>query len=417
MARRKPNQNDQTWVKVKRLELRRLAALVGDEALTNLKSWPANGDGRLVKEITERISRRLADTQVSLSLGKLIEQIDETLMEFESILRNRFFIEHMGLVPVKASVGSRPLRNYVEDIILDIRDDLYEIVSALPSGPTPAEQLQDLTPRQRTGPLRFEVRDGLLTIQHQAANIEASDRRNAESALTELLHTGNALTSYFETSNVDRHLREMIKDIVDRLVSRQDIIQIGIAAIGCQIVVDRLSEELPDFWAARTKGFALGLGMYVAQHAEWQKFSEKSSLADYSQDDVRVLYHSGIQLVTKLRAAPEGVDPEVPRTLSFLLETIQDPGRALKRTVYAAITSIENMVIVIVRACGGIIGAIPEGAQEGVKVATKASVAAALLLIAGTVATQIAPAAGHVLQTNWLKEAGKIILESVKAAD
>ena len=218
--------------------------------------------------------------------------------------------------------------------------------------------------------------------------------------------------TYLEESNHDRRLRDIVSDIKSRLSISQDIIQLGIFSITCQLVIDRFEEELPAVWSAQLQAFSIGIGMYVAQFPEWLRFSDNAATAEFAIEDVTRLFQSGTSLVEELRNAGSAVDPEVPQTLAFLLEAIKDPRRALKRTVFAAIRTVENLVSAVLRSCGVVLGSVSKGIAQGVALSTKVITASSILVIAAHAAVPIDPAAGRVLQTTWLGKAGKLILES-----
>lgn len=141
------------------------------------------------------------------------------------------------------------------------------------------------------------------------------------------------------------------------------------------------------------------------------RFAENAADADYSREDVNRLYVVGHTLTEELKKQEQLVDPEVPRSLAFLLESVRDPRRAAKRTVFAAIRSIENLVSVVIKAFGTIVSGIPEGVKKGVVVVA----ASTLLYAAANAAVHIDPAAGRVLRTSWLGKAGKLILDNMKS--
>lgn len=379
-----------------------------------LSRWPANGDGRAVKATTEKITRRLEGPPRIQDLDFSLRELAEAAQDFRSILLNPFFDTALKAALVLSEGSYSPLGNLVSAAVEEVERSIAAYRSAEPPTISSLQEAQRFIPDQKTGPVKFEIHEGILRVQHQAALPPEADARNTEAALRELLQTGEQLITVLTASNMDRPLIDTIDDIKERLAAKQDIIQLGIAAIACQMVCAGYEQELSPANAAKVKAFAVSVGMYVSQFPEWVRYSENAATAEYSPNDVRALHKNGQELVQKLKGVRAGVDPEVPRTLAFLLETIRDPRRALKRTVFASIRAIENLVIVVFRGCGTAVSGISEGAREGLKTSTKVIAASALLLIAAQAAVAIAPAAGRVLQSNWLQEAGKLILDGLK---
>ncbi len=410
--------NPQTYVRLKRIELRQLANGIGNLVLSRLTQWPASGEGRDLKAKTENISRRLSDTQAIGDLQRALKDLSASLADFKYIQTSSFFRSTLATARLDLAPDRwTPLGNHLAGVINNTERGVAELLAALPSPPDGLDKLEKIIPDQGIAPLTYEVINGVLRIRHKAALTDAADRRNTEAARDELLDQGFKLTEALHQSNLDARFIDALADMQVRLADRQDVVRLGMYAITFQLMVEAVSHEMPELFVVPLKGYSIGVGMYVAQHPDWIKFSENSAAIEFSADKVRDVYQAGVTLVKELRSMQNAVDPEVPKSLAFLLGAIEDPRRAVKKTVYAAITSISNLVITVIKGFGGIVKAAYGGATGGVKIAASGIVASSILLAAGHVATKISPAAGHVLQTSWLKEAGELIVNSVKKAE
>lgn len=412
--------NPQTWTRLKRIELRQLANQIGNDAVRLMTAWPASGEGRQVKAAAEAIARRLDGQQSLGDIRRAFAEIEAAAADFSAILNNPFFQERLRTATYKVG-GQQHLMNMGEEIesaLEDIRIYTHAYWEAQPPPPTPlqiaAAEVTKLVPDQKVGPIMYEVAGGILRVRHQAAVSASVNMQNADSARKELLSSFGEIVTEMTSSNQDPRLIELTNAMRGRIEERTDIIQLGIAAISFQFTCDRFEEELPTHLSGRLRGLTIGLGMYVSQFSDWARFAGNAAAIDYSEADVIALHQSGMRLIQELRKATTNVDPEVPRTLAFILETIRDPRRALKRTVFAAIRSIENLVSATFSSLVHVLGGLPDGAREGIKKVAQITISVGLLLAVAEIAVSVSPAAGTILHTNWLGRAGELIKESLK---
>jgi hypothetical protein len=409
--------NPQTWSRLTSSKLRQLANLVGNEALKSMPRLPSPNEARAVKALTEAITRRLHGAHYNSDITTAIDSLVLSIDDFDLILSNSHFKSVLGSNIIRDGIDKkgRRLGEMVSSANDEARAYIAEYFEKLPPPLTPGEkavnEVVELTPDQKTGPLRFTMIDGIVHVEHQAAVARTQDHQNVNAAKTELIAAGKAAKEFLSSANFDIRLVDEVSLIVKRLEADQDIIALGVSAISFQQIAEVFTNELPDFWSAKLQGFSLGLSMYVAQFPEWMRFAENAADAEFSVDDIERLYVAGRQLTEELKKQEHLVDPEVPRSLAFLLESIHQPRRAAKRTVYATVRSVENLVSVVFKAFGKIVSGIPEGGKKAVTSATAVIVGTGLLYAAATTAVYIDPAAGRVLRTTWMGKAGKLILE------
>ena len=406
--------NPQTWTRVKRIELRKLANDVGNEALLIHERWPRTGEGRSIKAITESISRRLDGSQQIGTLRSAFGELHSAATDFAAILANNFFQAEMADKPFKRRRGdsstmgqlinsaSSEVLTYIEGYkfpIETVRDQLRE--------------LEQLVPAQKIGPIQFEYARSVLRVKHTAAVAEDADKANVESATKALRKNAKQISEALTNSNCDKRLLAVTNDLAARLKSRQNVVQLGLANIAAQMVFDSSKQEVPDLLFVQLQAFSISLSMYVAQFPEWARFAENAAMVEFTPADVKGVYAAGSKLVEDLEANNRAVDAEVPRTLRWMLETIHNPRLAIKRTVFAAIRTIENLVSIMLKSFGEILINIKDGGAKGAKMATAGIVATTLLLAAAEAAKSVSPAAAKIIQTHWLSRAADLAIEKL----
>ena len=169
------------------------------------------------------------------------------------------------------------------------------------------------------------------------------------------------------------------------------------------------ADQLPDVAAARFLGFSMGIGLYVGQFPEWHRFIENAASANFEKSDMEVAYDVGRSLLPALRDAKGLVDPEVPKSIELILEALRNPKLSAKRALYGAVKTLENLLATVFKEVSGLLRAMSDGVQGGIKKAVVALVATGLLCAAAHTAVQLSPTAERVANANWLKTAGDIV--------
>jgi hypothetical protein len=280
-----------------------------------------------------------------------------------------------------------------------------------------AHNLRDIVPDQKIGPVQFAFKNRVLSVRHSPAVISDVDKKSALAARKSLLQNGEWILNNLRSSNQDPRLIETLEEHQGRLRKNSDIIQLGISSLSCQMTFDRFEQEMPEAVATRMQAYTIGNGMYLGQFPDWIRFSENAAIAEYSERDVQLIYSAGVDLIGELIGVQEVVSPEVPRTLTWILNTIRDPRLAVRRAVFAAIRSLENFVSKIFIELGKILEGGASGIRKGVELATKGVVTIGLLAAAAHVATAVSPSAAKILQTTWLQKAAKIVLEAISSPE
>ncbi|USU13193.1 hypothetical protein NF701_04980 [Sphingomonadaceae bacterium OTU29THOMA1] len=386
-------------------------------------------DGRAVKAASEAMTKLLERTHASSNLAFQFAVFEGVLGELQKVLDNAFFQQHLaGKLIKERGFPDETLGALVKRRVEDTRSIIVANQPALPLPVQPtsgsprvpfstAEQLRQITPEQKIGPVQFEMVDGVIRVAHVAGRLREADQLNASQARLSLIRSGEWLVENLALSNCDRRLVETVSETQDMLASGENIIQLGMANIACDHVSTRMDEELGDILSARLKAYTVGITFYISQFPEWERFTENAATIDHTVADAQAATHAAKQLATSLRSVPTLIDPEVPRSIELILEAVGDPARAGKRAVFALFRTMENLVAKVFGSLTNMFGAVSDGTAAGLKRGTTAAVAAAVLGMSIVAVNAIAPGAERVVGAKWMKKAADLVKESLSKAD
>jgi len=423
--------NLQTWTRLRRLRLQELSIGLGNGALAAFKHWPTSGEGRQVKAATERLTA-LLDSTHDRDVHHAFDRLDGAMAELRLIADNPFFRRVLaGQVHQSGSTAKRTFGELVDNHITEFD----EFVTAhRPTKVTEASQsdgirdpdissddlgrrLLEVTPAQQNGPLKFEFREGRLHIKHEHSQPSEKDLQNVRAARDALATEGAVLVQHLIDSNCDQRLTEIVQDIHAKIIDEVDVINLGIVNLSCSQMASRFEAELPDVISARLEGFSVGVSLFVGQYEAWQRFVENAASVDYDLADIREVYEAGVAFLPHLRSSPGLVDPEVPRSVEWVLEAISNPRRSSKRALFGAVRTLENLIARIFTEFAGLLGSVTEGARTGTKRAVSVIAAGLLLGAAANAALNLSPAVGRIVKVDWLEKAAKIVRKGLNEAD
>jgi hypothetical protein len=205
-----------------------------------------------------------------------------------------------------------------------------------------------------------------------------------------------------------------IQYLQTQLLDETDAIKIGLTNLSCEFMCSAFDHELPSAVSSMLKAHTRGVQLFVGQFPEWNKFLENAATAHLDNDDVTALRIASEHLVETLKTRPDVVDPEVPRTLSYLTQLLENPLVAGKKAAFAVLRSLENFISLVFN----------YGAEFGQKTVSKTIdaasgaaskiIVATLLTIALTSATSIGPIASKVPEMNWLHTATEIVKKQLE---
>jgi hypothetical protein len=283
--------------------------------------------------------------------------------------------------------------------------DLFETV----------EQLQTLLPvGQSVAPLQFQIVGGRLSLKRQKNSAVEDDIPNIEEARNQLENDGSRILGYLDQSNCDRRIIESVQDLQHQLKSGKDIVRLGLTSIGCDILCDRMAQEIPDAVSALLKAHTVGLSMYVAQFPEWQRFSSQASQVNLESTDVEALKMASETIISRLRAAPDSADPEVVSALSSIKRVIEAAGGSVKKATYALWKSIENLAIIIFQYGNTIARKTAENVADDLASAASKVIVGTLMATALAGIAYLTPISANLPGGAWLGKAAEIVKKQVE---
>ncbi len=346
----------------------------------------------------------------------------ETLLEFlDQYDRNAPLKEEMShILSESLTEDGKPdtLETYVSEAVElakhYTRDALNRLAISLDSAPP---QLSSVLPTQKPAPLRFKIEADVLRVDHIPAEAEEDVARATASTRAQLAENGRALIEALKAAgNVDRRVLQTVEQLQTLLASQQDVVQLAIANIGAEFVFAGAEEEMSATLFGALRGFSQGIAMYAAQFPDWQKFAENAAAVDLTEQDVAAVVADARALVAKLESAAPNVDPEVPKTIAFLLDLIGKPAHTSKRAFFAVVRTLENLAASIFQRAASMWGATLDGAAEGMKGGTKKVVTVTLIAVAIQAATGLGPVAAKLPDAKWVTQALEIVKKQLETA-
>jgi hypothetical protein len=167
--------------------------------------------------------------------------------------------------------------------------------------------------------------------------------------------------------------------------------------------------ELPVAVASMLDGYTTGLSLFVGQFSEWSRFVENSTVVILTTRDVQQVYTATRQIIDNLKTKSDIVDPEVPKTLAWLNELLLSPASISKRSAFAMLLSIENLVSKCITYSTDFLGETFEKTKKlGSTIASRVLVASFLTLALYSTGA-ISGIAGKIGEMAWLNNAAKIV--------
>ncbi|RVT94562.1 hypothetical protein [Sphingomonas crocodyli] len=281
-----------------------------------------------------------------------------------------------------------------------------------------ARRIKAVVPREQyVAPAKFDVVDGILLVVKQPACPLEQDENNVFQAKEEITSRGDEIIRHLEMTNCDKRLLDSIKDIQDKVNSNSDIVRLGMANVGFEIICQRFEKELPDIVAAMLKSHALHINMYVAQFPEWHRFVTQAAEAKTSTDDIVKI--SGVlqRIIEEVNKNTEHVNENVPRTLFALNRLIANPAEASVKAVYAVWRSIENMIISVFNYGADLFEKSARKTSDSLSTAVSKVAVAALLALALSSAAGMAPLAAHFPDSAWISTAMNVVKNQLQKLD
>jgi hypothetical protein len=304
----------------------------------------------------------------------------------------------------------------VAQAVLQFADSLRELPSQLPlvdeDGVTlfeTAKRLRALLPAQQVSPARFAVVNKKIVVVPQPAEPAAEDKAIAASARRELVSAGERLMEQLRQSNCDQRLVENISELQRQLTADSDIVQLGIANIGCMAMCDRFESELPDAISAMLKAQTTGIGMYVSQFPDWIRFSENAASTEIDDNITEIIRTAANEVVGHIERNPQIAQTEVPRIIKYVSSFISDPKTTTKRSVFAVFRTLENIIIAVYAFSADVFEETIRKSKSPIATAASKALVTAVLGVALAGATRLLPASIQLQGTGWMRAASEIV--------
>lgn len=294
-------------------------------------------------------------------------------------------------------------RSYLEDVDVEFLDTQQSLF---------LNDIENIVPRQQVAPVQFDIVDGRIVVARRLPKTIEVDRANIRSALEHIIGSGERLINSLANSNCDRRLFESVTELHSQLESDENIVKIGLMNMACSVMGAQFQAELPDAIAGMFYAYNASISLYVAQFPEWEQFTQKAAAVDFGDSDVSEIDAVTGNIIDVLSQDEGLVDPEVPKTISFIRQFLAFPGASSKRAAFAMIRTIENLISSIVRHSLSFANKTAEGvADSGSKAASKVIVG--LLSLALMSASGIGPAAMRA-GAPWVKQAAEMVQRQIE---
>jgi len=372
------------------------------------------------------VMRAMATTQDQRNQIFLPSQVLSTIKEAHVSLRNDpYFCDGVGARKVSfrkfeaatkidhrlnQMKESRPFRLMEQMSFKDALDYAVSLIeSEAGAHVAPFSDLRAVIPDQKIAPAHFDVKAGKLVVEPVKSEIGDLDKEGAARAKAALLESGRNLLHSLKNSNADPRLTDTVENLQATLATEQDVVQIAMFNIGCEMMLEAFGDELSPAVSAQLRSQVVGVGLYVAQFPEWRRFADNAARIDLNFDDVVKIRDVANELVEAMEGSPDVVDAEVPKTLRFLRSTIDDPSRATTRAAFAVLRTIENLVAkVFSYGLEFIDGTISTASKYGQKAA-----AVALLTLAAGGALGLGPVTAKFADSAWMARAAQLVKDEI----
>jgi len=382
-----------------------LRAILLDLESARLTVAPLRGMSAPPRDVTRRLSL------VAREITQIIENA-----EYAAVLRNLRYRKIRDPISENRTrtIPDLDAANALEALQLLLREVSAFAVPSSDGAQRDLFRLRSILPDQKIAPAQFEIRNDRLVVKSHSSSSREEDKANIESARSQLQSDGNKIIEELERSNCDRRLLTNVQHLQSQLMDETDAIKIGLTNLSCEFMCSAFDHELPSAVSSMLKAHTRGVQLFVGQFPEWNRFLENAAAAHLEEADVETLRLASDRLVRTLQSEPQIVDPEVPRTLAYLSQLLENPGATAKRAAFAVLRSMENLISLVFN-YGAEFGqkTISKAIESGSSAASRIIVIT-LLTIALSGATSIGPIASKVPEMTWLRTATEIVKKQLE---
>jgi hypothetical protein len=274
--------------------------------------------------------------------------------------------------------------------------------------------LRRVVPAQKLAPAMFDILDSKLVLINQQATPRSEDIANIQRARDILLQRGKSIIEALEQSNCDRRVLGSLRELQSGLSNRDNIIELGLVNLGVDRVCKSAAAELPEALLGAIDGHIVGIGMYVAQFDEWQRFSENATNVEIDANDIERIGDAAQAIIERLDQHPEIAASEVPKTLKALHALISNPQLASKRAAFAVLRTIENLVAKVYQHGADFLDKTATKTVDGLSSTASKMIIGALMAVALAATTSLGGVSGKVAEAAWMRTAAEIVKKQIE---
>lgn len=278
-------------------------------------------------------------------------------------------------------------------------------------------RLARMVPEQKIAPAKFGIDHDKIVVVRQHHSVPSDERAAVEAARSHLHTTGKRIVDALSSSNCDRRLIEAIEGLQTALVEPDNVIQLGLANLGCEAICSTAKDELPDALCGMIKGHTAAIGMFVAQFPEWQKFSENAAAVELTARDVEEINRAASQIIAQTEGKPEIADDEVPKTIRAIRSLTLDPATTGRKAAFALLRTVENFVSTVFGYGADFISKTASKTSEELSTAISRTAAGVLMAAALAGASQMTGVTDRIAEAGWIKNAVEIVQRQIAKSE
>lgn len=274
--------------------------------------------------------------------------------------------------------------------------------------------LREVIPsRQRAAPVFFDIVGGRIDVVTPPAQPLSKDLENIEAARNALVESGRNIVEALESSNCDHRIIESVRDLQSKLEIRNGVISLGLTNISVERICRGAAAEIPDAILGAIEGHIAGIGMYVAQFTEWQRFSENAAEVNLDISDIISIRNATQAAIEKISENESISTDAVPQTLKKINDFISDPKAASKKAAFAVLRTIENMMAKIFEYGSDLVDKTIIKSIDGLSTGASKLIVASMLAIAIAVISNLGAVTAKIPEASWMRSAYEIVVRKI----
>jgi hypothetical protein len=276
------------------------------------------------------------------------------------------------------------------------------------------QSVKNLIPSQSIAPIKVEFSNNKLLLVRQRNTVKQEDSASIAAARAAISNQFREIFQNLQSSNCDKRIVDKFENIMSKFESDTHVVELGILHLEIDNLLRSVEPEINDTTNALIKSNSIATNMYLSQFSDWSKFVESAALNSIEIDDIPSIEAATKGLIGRMAEMPQEVDDNIPGTLRYISEIINQPGRAGKRAAFATIRSIENIIGKIYNVTIDFIEKTTDKTVESASRAVSRAVIIALLAAAINTATPLIPLTTKIGELQWLRTATEVLVKQMK---